>query len=162
MHQEKRFKTKNGFCHILYDKLVLTQQGDISNPTPEPPRHKIILLIAVYFAGLLGFYYYAYDAYSQGKIFWAVITALVGSSFIWGIVNMRNVSYLSEIKRRTIKKVVFKKGIKGFSEARFDIFFEDQNGKIKKRWILLNGNPKDDSAEVEQAVKILKEEGLLR
>jgi len=31
MDNEKKFKTKTGFCHILADKLILTRDGIVGN-----------------------------------------------------------------------------------------------------------------------------------
>jgi hypothetical protein len=47
------------------------------------------------------------------------------------------------------------------TRSRFEVKFEDENGKIKKRLIMLPGSLTGGKIETEKAIKLMKEERLL-
>jgi len=64
------------------------------------------------------------------------------------------------INRDSIQRTLFKKGIKGLTRARFEVYFRESSEKIKKRLIMLPGSLTGGDTETDIAIKIMKEEGL--
>lgn len=48
MEQEKTFKTKTGFCHILLDKIVLTRDGVVGNVAKVTVGKSIARILIIY------------------------------------------------------------------------------------------------------------------
>ena len=161
--EEKIFRTKTGFCHILPDKIVLTRDGStgnaanvVSGKANSIGRTLIIYgLLTVYFA------YKAFTMFSKGETVWAALYFLVVVLNIYAIATSINNSTASVIERSKIKSVTFKNAQPGITRSYFEIYFEDENGKIKKRLIMLPGSLANGNNETQKAVQIMQEEGLL-
>ena len=162
MEQEKTFKTKTGFCHILRDKIVLTRDGVVGNVAKVIVGNNIARILIMYGAMAIGLFYFGFEAYNNGQFLPPILFGLIGLYLIYGIVNSLNNSATPIIDRNTIKDVRLKKGIKGLTRARFEVIFEDENGKIKKRLIMLPGSMTDGQSETEKAIDIMKVENLLK
>ena len=138
MENVKTFKTKTGYCHILTDKIVLSRDGIIGNVSEIVVGNTMAKILIVY--------------------------AIISVIFIYlGIENLKKGGYTVAtpvINRNTIKKVVFKKGIKGITRPRFEVTFLLEN-KTKKRLIMLPGSFTGSEQDLSNAIKIMKEEGLL-
>lgn len=65
------------------------------------------------------------------------------------------------IDRTKIKEVRFLKAMVGITRARFEIMFEDENGRLKKRLILLPGSLSNGAIETTKALEIMKNEHLI-
>jgi len=57
--------------------------------------------------------------------------------------------------------VIFKKGMTGISRSRFEILFKNENGKLKKRLIMLPGSLSSGDKHTVTALEIMKDAGLL-
>ena len=159
--EEKRFKTKTGFCHILPDSIILTRDGIIGNISKAVVGKSITRVMLIY-GGISAFLFYsAYDGFQRGETFSAVFFGLFGFYLVYGILTSLNNSATSSIERDKIKSVKFKKAIFGLTRARFIVVFEDENKKIKKRLIMLPGSLNNASKETEIALQIMREEKLL-
>ena len=60
-----------------------------------------------------------------------------------------------------IKEGKFIKAIPRVTRSRFEILFEDEKGKIKKRIIMLPGSLNDGENETEKAFEIMKSEKII-
>ena len=159
--EEKKFKTKTGFCHILTDSIILTRDGVIGNISKVVVGKSITRVLLVY-GGISAFLFYsAYDGFQRGETFSTVLFGLFGLYLVYGILNSLNNSATPSIERNKIKSVKFKKAIFGLTRARFILVFEDENQKMKKRLIMLPGSWNNGSQETEKALKIMREEKLL-
>ncbi|WP_405398939.1 phosphoribosylaminoimidazolesuccinocarboxamide synthase [Maribacter sp. Asnod2-G09] len=159
--EEKRFKTKTGFCHILTDRIILTRDGVIGNISKVVVGKSITRVLLVY-GGISAFLFYsAYDGFQRGETFSTVLFGLFGLYLVYGILNSLNNSAIPSIERNKIKSVKFKKAIFGLTRARFILVFEDENQKMKKRLIMLPGSWDNGLQETEKALKIMREEKLL-
>ena len=161
MDNEKTFKTKTGFCHILPDKIVLTRDGIIGNVAKVTVGNNISRILIIYGGLSLGLFYFAFDSYKNGQIAGPIFFGLLGIYLIYGIINSVNNSATPIIDRDKIKDVKFKKAILGLTRSRFEVFFEDENDKTKKRLILLPGSLTDGQNETEKAIKIMTDEKLI-
>ena len=162
MESEKTFKTKTGFCHILPDKVVLTRDGVVGNVAKVTVGNNIARILIIYGAITVGLFYFGYEAYKNGQTLQPILFGLIGLYLIYGIVSSLNNSATPIIDREKIKDVKLKKAVKGLTRSRFEVLFEDENGKIKKRLIMLPGSLTDGQNETEKAIEIMKEEQLLK
>ncbi len=162
MESEKTFNTKTGFCHILPDKIVLTRDGVVGNVAKVTVGNNIARILLIYGAITVGLFYFGYEAYNNGQTFQPILFGLIGLYLIYGIVSSLNNSATPTIDREKIKDVKLKKAIKGLTRSRFEVLFEDENGKIKKRLIMLPGSLTNGQNETEKALEIMKEERLLK
>ncbi|MCG2793789.1 MAG: phosphoribosylaminoimidazolesuccinocarboxamide synthase [Weeksellaceae bacterium] len=161
MNNGKIFKTKTGFCHILPDKIVLTRDGIIGNLSDLTVGNSIARILIIYGFLSIGLFYLAFDNYKNGQMITSVLFCLLGIYLIYGTLNSLNNSSTPIIERQKIKNVKLKKTIAGLTRSRFEIFFEDNEGRIKKRLIMLPGSLTDGKMETEKAVKIMTDEKLL-
>ena len=122
---EKIFRTKSGFCHILADKIVLTRDGVIGVLSEVTVGNQIYR--ALFFYGLLsaGMLYFGYKAFESREILQAVFFAIIGFYLVYGIIKSLNNSATPVIDRNQIDSVQLKKGIKGLTRARFEVFFRN-------------------------------------
>ncbi|CAM4404963.1 phosphoribosylaminoimidazolesuccinocarboxamide synthase [Zobellia nedashkovskayae] len=161
MENEKTFKTKTGFCHILPDKIILTRDGIIGNVAKMAVGNNISKVLLIY-GGLSVFLFYsAFNNYQNGQIATPIFFGIIGLYLIYGIITSLNNSATPIIERSKIKDIKLKKAIFGITRSRFEVLFEDDNTKIKKRLIMLPGSMTDGQNETEKAIKIMTEEKLL-
>lgn len=161
METEKIFKTKTGFCHILPDKIILTRDGIIGNVAKVTVGNNISRILLIY-GGLSAFLFYsAFNNYQNGQIVMPIIFVIIGLYLNYGIITSLNNTATPIIERSKIKGVKLKKAIFGLTRSRFEVFFEDNNSKIKKRLIMLPGSMIDGQNETEKAIRIMTEEKLL-
>lgn len=161
MNDEQTFKTKTGFCHILPDKIILTRDGIIGNVAKVTVGNNISRILLIY-CGISAFLFYsAFELFKTEQTFQAIFFSFLGLLLVYGIFNSLNNSATPIIDRNKIKTVKFKKGIEGISRSRFEVLFEDEKGKIKKRLIMLPGSLTNGQNETEKALRIMKEEKLV-
>lgn len=158
---EKRFKTKTGFCHILPDRIILTKDGVIGNISKVVVGSNVSRVLLIYGGLALFLLYIAFAGSQRGQTLSSAFFVLFGLFLIYGVINSLNNSASPIIERNKIKNVKFKKAIIGLTRSRFEVFFEDDNKKIKKRLIMLPGSLNDGQRETEKAVKLMKEENLM-
>lgn len=161
MENEKTFKTKLGFCHILPDKIILTKDGIIGNISETVIGNNITKILIRHGLFSIGSFYFSYTTYKNNQPLLAGSMLLLGIFMTYGIFVSLNNSTTPIILRNQIKKVVLKKA-NGFTRTYFEIYFEDENSKIKKRLIMLPGSLTNGKEETEKAIKLFSEEGLLK
>jgi len=161
MDNEKTFKTKTGFCHILPDKIVLTRDGIIGNVASVTVGNNISRILIIYSGLAIGLIYFAFDNYRNGQTAQPILFGLLGIYLVYGIINSINNSATPVIDRKKIKEIKLKKAIVGLTRSRFEVLFEDEQGKIKKRLIMLPGSLTDGQSETEKAIKIMTDEKLI-
>ena len=161
MDNEKTFKTKTGYCHILPDKIILTRDGIIGNVAKVTVGNNISRILIIYGGLTVAFLYFAFNSYQGRQIVQAVLFTLAALYLAYGILNSLNNSATPIIDRNKIKQVKLKKAIIGLTRSRFEVLFEDENGKIKKRLIMLPGSLTDGQNETEKAIEIMTSEALI-
>ncbi|WP_452219239.1 phosphoribosylaminoimidazolesuccinocarboxamide synthase [Lacinutrix undariae] len=158
---EKQFKTKTGFCHILPDKIILTRDGIIGNMAKVAVGKSITRVIIIYGGISIFLLYSAFDSFQTGQVPMSIFYLIIGLFLMYGIFTSLNNSATPIIERKDITSIKFKKAIFGITRSRFEVLFKDENGKIKKRIIMLPGSLDNGKNETEIAKKIMKEEKLL-
>lgn len=154
----RTFKTKTGFCHILPDKIVLTRDGIIGNISNVTTGKNIMFTLIIYTLFAVWLLYLSYQNWMSEHFIGILFLGAFAIFFIYGILNSLNNSTVPIIERSKMKKVLFKKGITGLTRARFEMFFEDENEKIKKRLIFLPGSFSNGKSETQKAYNIMNEE----
>ncbi len=161
MENEKVFKTKTGFCHILPEKIVLTRDGIIGNISKTVVGNGISKILIIYSGIAVFMFYNAFTYFKNGQNGSAMLFSFLGGFLIYGIIKSFNNSAAPIIERNKIKKASFINGKTGLTRSRFEIMFEDENGKLKKRLIMLPGSLNDGQNETEKAVEIMRSERIL-
>ncbi|MEM9921593.1 MAG: phosphoribosylaminoimidazolesuccinocarboxamide synthase [Bacteroidota bacterium] len=160
--EEKKFKTKTGFCHVLPDKIVLTRDGIIGNTSKVVVGNSIGRILVLYGFITIWLFYSSFNAFKNGQNFSSALFAIGGCFAAYSIYRSRNNSAAAVIERKQIRKVVFNKGLAGLTRPRFEIIFESEEGKVLKRLIMLPGSLSGEKSDIEKAVKVMQEENLLR
>ena len=143
------------------DKIVLTRDGIIGNLAEVAVGNNLSRILIIYGALSLGLFYFAFDSYQNGKIAQTILLGILGVYLVYGIVTSINNSATPIIHRHKIKEVKLKKAIPGLTRARFEVLFENEQGKIKKRLIMLPGLLQGGPDETEKAIKIMTNEKLI-
>lgn len=158
MENDKKFKTKTGFCHILPDKIVLTRDGIIGNVAKITVGNEISRILIIYSAFALFLIYFAFKAYQENKAVTSLFYFVFAGYLLYKVKQSMNYSATSIIERNKIKEVKFIDAKFGATRSRFEVLFEDEKGKIKTRLILLPGSLNDGENETKKALEIMKTE----
>jgi len=155
------FKTKTGYCHLLEDRIVLSKESKLSEIDEVMTRKSIGKTLTLYGAFAVGLLYLAFQSYSKDEQAQTTIIAALALFLIYGIVVSINNSTTPIVMRNQIIQTKFKKAIFGITRARFEVFFKDENGKLKKRLILLPGAAANGKELSKRAVQVMRDNGLL-
>jgi hypothetical protein len=161
MEQENTFRTKSGFCQILSDRIILTRDGAVGKFSEFFVGDKISRILVIYSVIVLFLFFFAFKAFQENKI----ATFLFNSSFaiylLFKIKQSLNFSATPIIERNKIKEVKFYDAKFGATRSRFEVIFEDEDGNLKTRLILLPGSLDNGESETKKALQIMKAEKLL-
>jgi len=159
--KEQKFKTKTGYCHILPDKIILSRTGIIGNLDDIKYKENSATVLSMYGVLAAGLLFTGYTNYLAGQNLTAIIFGGFGLMLINGIVRSINFSGTPLIQRADIQEVVYKKGVWGISGSRFEIMFNDEKGRLRKRLIMLSGILEKDDKNTAEAIKTMVDCGLL-
>lgn len=162
MDQENTFKTKTGYCHVLPDRIILTRDGVIENVSKIPTENSLTKILIIY--GVLStiFVYNAYNRFIEGLTLQAAMFAALAVLLAFGILSSLHNSAVPIIDRKRIREVRLKKAIGGLTRSRFEVLFEDEDGKTKRRLIMLPGSLSGGSEATNRAIEIMERENLLK
>ena len=160
--EEKVFKTKTGFCHILTDKIVLTRDGVVGNVSKVVVGNNIVRILFIYGTLAAYFLYQAYKEFAAEKNILALLYLAMAIFLLFAVLRSKDNSGTPIIERSSIKEVRLKKAVKGITRAYFEVYFSDKNNKLKKRLIMLPGSLTDGDNETEKAIRLMRKEGLLK
>lgn len=159
--EENTFKTKSGFCHILPDKIVLTRDGVIGNLSKAVNGNGISRILILYSLISIFLLYSSYSKFQKNEFVSALLYLALALFLVSGIFRSINNSATPIIERSKIKEVKFINGNTGITRSRFEIFFENEKGQIKKRFILLPGSLSNGDSATKRALEIMKNEKLI-
>jgi len=161
MKSEKKFRTKSGFCHILPEKIILTRDGIIGNTAKIAVGNRISRILIIYSIIALFLMYFAFEAFQEDKIVTTLFYVGFAGYLLYNVKSSMNYSATPIIERNKIKEVKFIDAKYGATRSRFEVLFEDENGKIKTRLIMLPGSLNDGESETEKALEIMKSEKII-
>ena len=99
MENEKIFKTKTGYCHILPDKIVLTRDGVIGNFSEIVVGNIVSRILIIYSAISIFLLYSAYSDFQKEKNISAIFFVIVVIFLIYSILKSINNSATPIIAR---------------------------------------------------------------
>ena len=162
METELKFKTKTGFCHILTDKILLTKNGITENLNELKTENKINRLLILYGIFAIPVFYLAFKKLQANDFFGTILYGGIGAFWIYQIIKSRNHSTTQIIERNKIHNVEFKPAERFLTRSYFKVDFEQNDGKIKRRLIMLPGSLNNGTKETEKALEIMKSTGLIK
>mgnify|MGYP006113686599 CR=1 FL=1 len=156
------FRTKNGFCYILKDKIVL-----IKDEAEINPKRKVIerdIRPALAFIGLMGLFLIgiSINSFLHGVILPGLMYGGLGVYMILKLILSANNSATPIIPASRILKIKYRKAIPFLINGHFSIVFRDQYGRAKKQLIILPGIFNNGRKEEVNALDIMKSEGYLK
>ena len=162
METEQKFKTKTGFCHILTDKIVLTRDGIVGNVAELTTGNYIYRILRIYGVMSIVLLYMAYTKIAKEDWIEFAVYCGIGVYLLYSLIKSLNFSATPIIERNKIKNVEFKPAKKFLTRSYFKVNFEQNNGKIKSRLIMLPGSLNDGTNETEKTLEIMKNTGLIK
>lgn len=161
MAEVNTFKTKNGYCLVYPDKLILTKETDKREHHELEEKNNVFILLAFYF--IIGGYliYNGYNNFVNGHGVTGGIIVAIGLSIFYLVFQSSKNSNTPIIRRDSITRIYLIQGKEGFTRSRFLIEFTDSRNKKRKRLIIINGNEERAKgvSEEEKAKCILEESG---
>jgi hypothetical protein len=161
METELKFKTKTGFCHILTNKIVLTRDGVIGNIAELTTGNNIYRIFGIYGIMSIVLLYMAYTKLVKEEWIEFAVYCGIGIYLVFSLIKSINLSATPIIELNKIKNVEFKPAKKFLTRGYFKVDFEQNDGKIKSRLIMLTGSLNDGTNETEKAVGVMKKTGLI-
>lgn len=155
------FRTKTGYCHIQPDKIVLSANSNPLTVFKEPSSRSVFQRLMMYVLLSLCLLIQAYTSFVNDEIALGVFLGTGGIFFLYTILVGINNSVTPVIERSAIEKVKFTKAIPWIRRSYFTIFF-NENGKIKKRLLIMPGSLTGGVDETKKALEIMTREGLLQ
>ena len=154
------FRTKTGICTVTSDRIVLTREGARGALAEMLVGNSIGRILVIY--GALGTAALAYGVWSllRGDAVTGAFFGLIGAFFLWNVVASRGNSAAPVIERAAIRSVEAHPPRRPATRGYFNVWFEE-DGKVRKRIIMLPGSLENGSAEYERAEAVMREAGLL-
>lgn len=162
MKTEQTFKTKTGFCHITEDKIILTRDGIIGNVAELTTGKSIYRILGMYGIMAVILLYMAYTKLIKKDWIELAMYFGIGAYLLYSMTKSINLSAIPIIERDKIKNVEFKSAKKFLTRSYFKVNFEQNDGKVKSRLIMLPGSLTDGINETEKAIGIMKNAGLIK
>ncbi|HAA16320.1 MAG TPA: phosphoribosylaminoimidazolesuccinocarboxamide synthase [Cytophagales bacterium] len=153
------FPTKNGFCHVLPDKLVLTRDGNVEQALEKAVGNRIFSMLLMYGGITVAIAYFSVRGFSSGEVAQGLYLALVALFLGLGLFSSLNNSTIPVIERRAISSVKYRRGMLGLTRSRFVVYFKNERGNVKKRLIMLPGTLAGGREAAKEALELMKKQG---
>jgi hypothetical protein len=159
--QSNTFMTREGFCHLLPDHIILTKDGRHELARYREPKISARLQAIVYLCLLTGLLAYnSWKLYAEDKALSIFFAAAVLFFVLRFIRNMRY-SQTNIIPRDRIRAVRFIKAFPYLTRSRLIVTFEDENGKLQMSLVPLPGWLNEGDRHTAEAIALLEKEELL-
>jgi len=160
METEKSFRTHNGLCVILPDKIILTKDGERSDFSNSAEQETKLAPLIIYSIIALAFFGFALKGFLENNIYAALFLSVFGVASLARLVMNINKSNSRFIERDNIVEVEFRRVYTSYSHAYFVIHYKNKSGSIKQRHIQLPGTLITGKEEIENAYLIMESEFL--
>lgn len=161
MENENVFMTNPGYCHILDDKIVFSEQIELQSYSQIGSKNKINQVRIKNLLILVLCLFLAYKNFSKNENIFTIVLIFSSLIILTRVLISYNESTSNQIFRDKITLIKFKKSILGIFGSRFVVYFIDENGETKKRFIYLPGFYNNGKKETEKALTILRREKLI-
>ncbi|GLB52992.1 hypothetical protein NBRC110019_20320 [Neptunitalea chrysea] len=156
MDTYKKFETKLGYCHVLPDRLILTEQSTLVQHIEEyKETNKLPKAHISYLAIVLLLALKSYTAFKDYKFVRSGASVMVILGYIIFIIYNINITTTPMIPKKSIVKIKFKKGTKWLTRARLVVHYKSKKGTLKKRLILFPGALFKGDTKSKEAIDIL-------
>lgn len=161
MQAYRTFKTKTGYCHVTSDMIILCKEKGITELPKETNTKSVAYVLVVYALLGVAMLFFASTYFMNDQLVYALLFALMGFYVLFGTATSINNSTNKVLRRGTIQNVSYKKAIIGIRRAYFEVYFENEEKKVKRRVIMLPGSLFGANVEVKRAVQIMQGEDYL-
>ena len=158
MRPSRIFKTKSGYCHITKDRLILSRNEIIKTPDEVFGRDYHFFFLCLYAVLAAVMIYLSYRGYQMAEYYISGCFFVLASFLLIHMYASRNNSLTNVIIRSKITDIQFRKAVSPRKSAYFIIFFEDNDGNIKRRFIELPSVADGDETSIQRALDIMSEE----
>lgn len=158
MEGAKMFKTRSGYCFITPDEIILTQQHHLQKKPAKPAGDISTIVLSLYAIVAAFVFYFAVLGFQQADYYPAAVLLIVSVGIMAYVYSARDKSFTPVIPRHSIRDIELIKAIPGGLGTYFNIWFEDDNGQLKRRVIKLPGMFVPENAELANAIKVMQEE----
>lgn len=149
------FQFKDGYCHILNDKILLTQT-EVPNENQLAQKRTVpYTQVATYAFFSIIFSLYFFDQYQFGNRFLAFVFLIFAALFSIGSVNLLTLKLIPVIERSKITKVRYVKKIPVIAPASIQIEFQEKGKKKQNTWLYLTDE------QIQEAIAVLQHHKLL-
>ena len=135
---KEKFRTKNGYCFLLSDRLIMGRSNAI-DPSKVNSKDPIKSIIGIYLLLSIGLFYYANFEYQRHSNINAILYLCLGLYLSIGALYSLRYSAVSMIEYKNIKSIRIRRSIPGLLRNRFIVSFDSAEGKLNKRLILRQG-----------------------
>lgn len=149
------FRFKEGYCHILNDKILLTQTEIPDENQLAQKKTVPYAQVATYAFFSMIFSLYFFDQYQFGNRFLSFVFLIFASLFSIGSINLLTLKLIPIIERSRITKIRYVKKIPIIALASIQIEFKDKNNKKQSTWLYLEDEQIPEALEVLQQLKLL-------
>ncbi|NND63335.1 MAG: hypothetical protein HKN48_09090 [Flavobacteriaceae bacterium] len=161
MSRTRKFRTKNGFCHVMPDRIVFTHSGFYGRMGDIAGNGRMVRLLVLFGAFTLTAFFFAYLNFLKDQWFWAILFSVIGGYLFYGILNNLNNTIHPIILREAIREVKYVKSNSVFGYPFFEVRFKNAKGKIKRRLITLPRANGKNANDIREAVQLMAKEGLI-
>lgn len=154
------FRTKTGACIVLEDRLLLARDGARGALAEALFGDSIVRILAMYLVLAIWCAGTCVSLALAGDWVIAWIPGVIAVFLFVHVARSRDLSASNVIPFSAIHEIESKPGTTGATRPRFVVHF-DENGRRKRRFIMLPGVLEDGQAEFLRAKAILASRGLL-
>jgi len=156
MNNHKKFRTNNGYCHILDDEIVLNYQQDSIEPSNR--QEKIGLIESIVVSVLVLIIVFGLIANIVERDYLGILLT-IGTSVLlinWPIKRLVRISNEAKIKLKSISNIEYKTRKLGKTYGYFDVSFVNNSNKKKIRVIKMPRFENNGGSEIKKAKEIFK------
>jgi len=155
------FKTKLGYCHVLPDKIVLSRTKELGDLSELTVKNNINQLLILYVLLAFGLGFLAFRSWSNDDGLTMSIAIIFCVYFIIGVFSSLNNTTIPVIERSRIKRIKLTRGTWGLNRPYFVVYIEDDEGKPRKRLIMLPGSMSGGKEATAEALRIFTDANLM-
>ncbi|MEQ9229660.1 MAG: hypothetical protein RIF46_03190 [Cyclobacteriaceae bacterium] len=161
MSQTRKFRTKNGFCHVMDDRIVFTHSGLYGQLGDIAGQGNMARLLILFGGFTVIAAVFSYVNYVEGQLVWAALFGAIGAYLFYGIANNLNTTIHPILLRDQIIEIKYTKSKGILSYPYFEVRFKDEKGRVRKRLITLPRANRRNAQGIREAVQFMSEEGLI-
>ncbi len=157
---ERTFRTKTGSCKITRDRILLSRNGVRGAAAKVVHGNAMGRTLVLYGVLGIGSLVFGILAIADGSMITGAMFVVLGAVFVWNVAVSRHNSATPIIEREAIRDVTAHPPRSPATRGYFTVTFEE-DGRLRKRLIILPGLLENGSEEFHRAVAMWKDAGFL-